>query len=77
MYTYVFHRRNQPKPWRDDEICELTVANSELKDITIVGNNALVIEDAGKGSLPRRTTANKQLSHLTTGAKIQIRKVQV
>ena len=28
-----------------------------------------VIEDAGKGSLPRRTTANKQLSHLTTGSR--------
>jgi len=28
-----------------------------------------VIEDAGKGSLPRRTTVNKQLSHLTTGSR--------
>ena len=28
-----------------------------------------MIEDAGKGSLPRRTTANKQLSHLTTGSR--------
>ena len=59
MYTYVVYRRNQLTIWKDDEICKLTVANSEIKAIAIVGNDALMIKDAKKGNLLHHATANK------------------
>lgn len=69
MYIYVAYRRNQLKIWRDDEICELTVANSELKAIAIVGNNALVIKGAEKGNLHSKQA---QVNNLATDCHLRI-----
>ena len=58
-------------------MCELTVANSELRLLPLL---ATTRSHAGKGNLPHCATANKQLSHWLLGVshtKIQIRKVQV